>query len=224
MLISTHWMGEGKYAKFAPGPESITLGCWSTTLAQISYYHHLQPKGISKYECRKGYNIHEDLSQHTFNWSNFENEITDSTNQDVVDEISRYCFSIATIVQKDFGTGRYITMMPPINNIKRQLDVKAKLYINYKGLFQSKRKIKNIIIREIEEYRPLYLYYRNMEVKGSGHSVVLDGYRFDNDIFKVHLNFGWGGRKDGWYNLFDSIATEGDTELRLVLSVQPNNL
>ena len=220
-LTSTHWMGSGNYAKFAPGPESNTLGCWSITFAQISYYHRLQPTGISDYKSSKGYKVHEELSAYVFNWNRFENKITDTTLQDNIDEISRYAFYISTIVQKDFGIGRYMTMMPPINNIEEQLNVNAQLYLNYKGLFQSRRKIKNIVMREIEANRPLYLYYRNMNVKGSGHSVVLDGYRFDNKNFKVHLNFGWGGRKDGWYDLFDSIAIAGDTELRMLITVQP---
>jgi len=183
----------------------------------------LQPSGISKFECSKGYKIYENLNTYTFNWNKFTDEITDSTSQDIINEISRYCYYISTIVQKDFGTGSYITKLPPITNIEKQLNVNTKLYFNYKSLFHSKRKIKNIVMREIEANRPMFLYYRNMNVKGSGHSVVLDGYRFENNIFKVHLNFGWGGRNDGWYNLYDSIATEGDTELRIFIAVQPKS-
>jgi hypothetical protein len=221
ILIQTQWMGEGFYAKFTPEPKSNTLGCWSTTFAQISYYHRLQPSGISKYDCSKGYKIYQDLDAHKFDWHKFRKTITDTTSLDIIDEISRYCYSIATVVQKDFGTGRYITKLPSIKNIENQLAVDAALYLAYKGFLQSRRKIKNIVMREIEARRPLYMYYRNMRVKGSGHSVVLDGYRVDKDGFKVHLNFGWGGRKDGWYNLFDSIATEGDTELRVFITVKP---
>lgn len=219
ILLSTHWMGEGDYVKFSP--ELNTHGCWSTTFSQISYYHRIQPSGISNYQCDKGYKIYENLNNHKFDWTKFRNEITDSTSQDIINEISLYCYSIATIVQKDFGTGRYITKLPPIKNIEQQLDVNAKLYFNYKSLFHSKQKIKNIIIKEIESNRPIYLYYCNMNIKGSGHSVVLDGYRFNKKDFEVHLNFGWGGRSDSWYNLFKSIVTEGDTDLRILITIKP---
>jgi hypothetical protein len=212
-------MGSDNYALYTP--ELNTHGCWSTTFAQISYYHRLQPSGISNYVCSKGYKIHEDWNQLQFDLNNFENEITDSTSQEVINDMSRYCYSIATIVQKDFGTGRYITKLPPLKKIENQLDVKVHQYLAYKGLLQSNRKIRNIVIREIEANRPLFMYYRNMDVKGSGHSVVLDGYRFKNKNFEVHLNFGWGGRKDGWYNLFKSIAVEGDTQLRIFITLQP---
>ena len=221
-LIRTHWMGEGLYAQCAPGPESVTLGCWSTTFAQIAYYHQLQPTGSVQYVSSKGYSIKENLGDHIFDWEKFTTVLTDTTAQEVVDEVSRYCYSIATIVQKDFGLGRYMTKLPSIENIENRLNASATLYLNYKGLFQSKRKFRNIVIQEIEESRPLYLYYRNMSVSGSGHSVVLDGYRFDGDDFFVHLNFGWGGRKDGWYNLFEPIVLEGDTELRFLITLQPS--
>ena len=219
VLLNTHWMGEDKYVQFSP--EHNTHGCWSTTLAQISYYHRLQPCGISNYICSKGYKINENLSNHSFDWNKFRNEITDSTSQNEINEISLYCYYIATIVQKDFGKGRYITKLPPTVNIEKQLNVEADLYLNYKSLFHSQRKLKNIVIREIENNRPLFFYYRDMDVSGSGHSVVLDGYRFDDDTFMVHLNFGWGGRNDDWYDMFNSIVIEGDTGLRMLMTVQP---
>ena len=212
-------MGAEKYVQFSP--EHNTHGCWSTTLAQIAYYHHLQPSGVSSYTCSKGYEINEDLSGHSFDWKKFQNEITDSTSQSDINEISRYCYYMATIVQKDFGKGRYLSKLPPTENIEKQLGVEATLYLNYKGLFHSQRKLRNIVIREIEGKRPLFFYYRNMDVSGSGHSVVLDGYRFDEDSFMVHLNFGWGGRNDGWYDMFSPIVIDGDTGLRMLMTVQP---
>ena len=219
VLLTTHWMGAEKYVKFSP--ELNTHGCWSTTLAQISYYHRLQPVGTSKYTCSKGYKINKDLSSYRFDWHKFRDKISDSTSQSEIEEISRYCYYIATIVQKDFGRGSYITKLPPTENIEAQLNVETDFYLNYKGWLHSENKFKNIVISEIENSRPMFFYYRNMDVSGSGHSVVLDGYRFDDDIFMVHLNFGWGGRNDGWYNMFNSIVLDGDTQLRMLMTVQP---
>ncbi|MCK9330265.1 MAG: C10 family peptidase [Candidatus Cloacimonetes bacterium] len=33
---------------------------------------------------------------------------------------------------------------------------------------------------------------------GSGHQIVIDGY---NTNEKIHMNFGWGGQSNGWYNI-----------------------
>lgn len=62
------------------------------------------------------------------------------------------------------------------------------------------------------------LIYMKLYVLGNDYT-----YRFDGNVFMVHLNFGWGGKNNGWYNLFDSIATDGNTELRLFITVTPVN-
>lgn len=192
ILLTAHWKGDGDFARYTPAPEEHTLGCWSTTFSQIFYFHKLQPYGSVHYRCSRGYEIDENLSDHKFNFAIFTDKMSDSTSETAISEIARYCYSVAAVVQKDFGTGRYITKLPPADSIESHFTVRVNRYLVYRGLFQSRRKIRNIVIREIESNRPLYLYYRNMHIKGSGHSVVLDGYRFDNGDFVVHLNFGWG--------------------------------
>lgn len=45
---------------------------------------------------------------------------------------------------------------------------------------------------------PVYLGIRN---SSSGHAVLADGYGFDTTTLYHHLNLGWAGRGDAWYNL-----------------------
>ncbi len=221
VLLSTNWTGSGPYAAFTPEPESNTMGCWSTALAQIMYHHKLIPHGKVKYTCSKGYEIDENLSDFTIIWDNFADQIKKDTPDSISQQIAEYCYASALVVQKDFGRGRYMTMMPSKKIIEKHLPVKAQLYLQYKGLLQGKRKIRNLVIHEIELGNPVFFYYRNMDVKGSGHAVVIDGYRFENDKFMVHLNFGWGGEKNGWFSMFKDIATPGDKNLRFWLTLHP---
>ncbi|MEA2105081.1 MAG: C10 family peptidase [Candidatus Cloacimonadota bacterium] len=44
-----------------------------------------------------------------------------------------------------------------------------------------------------------------------GHAIVLDGYNSAADTY--HLNFGWGGSSDGWYDLPDGIIPMGFTSV-----------
>lgn len=218
ILLETKWGGKA-FTKFAP--DQNNLGCWSNAFAQIFFYHKLQPCGKVSYQCTEGYQINEDLDNYNFDWTKFENEITDSTSESSINEIAKYCYFSATIVKKDFGRNKYLSKIMPVDLIEKHINVEASRYFNYKGLLQSGRKYKNIVIREIEFNRPLFLYYRNMSVSGSGHAVDIDGYRFENEKFMVHLNFGWGGKDNGWFNFFESIGTDGDTELRILITVKP---
>lgn len=57
-----------------------------------------------------------------------------------------------------------------------------------------------ILISNIQAGYPVHLAIEN-PAGTSGHNVVVDGYRESDG--KFHLNFGWGGYKDNWYNLPD---------------------
>lgn len=57
-----------------------------------------------------------------------------------------------------------------------------------------------ILISNLQAGYPAHLAVEN-EAGTTGHNVVVDGYRESDG--KFHLNFGWGGTKDGWYELPD---------------------
>ncbi len=60
------------------------------------------------------------------------------------------------------------------------------------------------IADDIDANRPIF--YEMGSVWG-GHALVCDGYRNGNEI---HLNFGWGGAYNAWYNM-DNVVTDGVT-------------
>lgn len=57
-----------------------------------------------------------------------------------------------------------------------------------------------ILISNLQAGYPAHLAVEN-PAGTSGHNVVVDGYRESDG--KFHINFGWGGTKDGWYSLPD---------------------
>jgi hypothetical protein len=57
-----------------------------------------------------------------------------------------------------------------------------------------------ILISNLQAGYPAHLALEN-PAGTSGHNVVVDGYRESDG--KFHINFGWGGYKDGWFKLPD---------------------
>ena len=57
-----------------------------------------------------------------------------------------------------------------------------------------------ILISNLQAGYPAHLAVEN-NAGTSGHNVVVDGYRESDG--KYHVNFGWGGYKDNWYNIPD---------------------
>lgn len=78
-----------------------------------------------------------------------------------------------------------------------------------------------ILISNIQAGYPAHLAVENPE--GTvGHNVVVDGYRESDG--KFHINFGWGGPLDDWYDIPDANFYYGMTKVEgLIVDIIPTN-
>ena len=60
--------------------------------------------------------------------------------------------------------------------------------------------VKNALFSNFDAGCPVSL---SIQGDSGGHSIVADGYGFDDKVAYVHLNMGWAGSSDMWYNLPD---------------------
>ena len=77
------------------------------------------------------------------------------------------------------------------------------------------------LISNLQEGYPAHLAVENPE--GTiGHNVVVDGYREEDG--KFHMDFGYGGALDGWYNIPDPNFYYGMTKMEgIILNIIPTN-
>ena len=235
-LLQTNWDQFGIYARHAP--EQQRLGCWSTALAQILYYHRLRPTGIVNYTCSNGFAIRDTLSRYNLPWQNFSNKLDATSSSEATEAVARYSYLTATAVQKDFGTGKYLIIVNPAGQIEKHFAAKAVFYGSFTGdiplpkeqldYIAKKENIRHIIDQdsvmlviknEIKAKRPVYFHYGNFT--SFGHSTVIDGYYYQKGIFWVHINYGSGGFRTGWYNLFKPIDVTDDMKLRAFVTIKP---
>ena len=214
-LLETVWGGTTRTNKY--NPDNYSPGCHSTALSQILYYHRLQPKGEKEYTTIKGHEIKENYSDHTFNWDLFVNIINENTLEEFVDEVALYKYYVATVVEKNFGNGSYQKTFHK-SQIKKHFDCKVRERFGYKTFLLSRRKVRNIIVKEINKKRPVYFHYTDFD--GGGHSVVIDGYKQKDDNLWVHTNFGWGGKKNDWY-IYEKDCFLKETKLELIITIKP---
>ena len=78
-----------------------------------------------------------------------------------------------------------------------------------------------ILISNIQAGYPAHLAVENPE--GTvGHNVVVDGYRESDG--KFHINFGWGGPLDDWYDIPDANFYYGMTKMEgIIVDIIPTN-
>lgn len=217
-LTKTQWQQMGGFEKYTP--DKLRLGCWSTALAQIAYYHKLKPYGTVQYTSRQGYKINETMDGSQFSLDKFTNTIDKNTPQDIKDQLAKYNYYAALVVQKDFGTDRYMNKLTPASLFEKNYRVKVNRYIAWHNFVPYRLgKLEQIIYEEINEKRPVFLHFANL--KDFGHSVVVDGYCYKDGRFMVHTNQGQGGGDDGWYDFHKGIIKPDDNALRVVYTFQP---
>jgi hypothetical protein len=215
-ILNTTWHQSGIYAMKAPLKDSSVsasdpanhwrVGCWSTAIGQIINYHQLQSHGNCWYTCSVLTDsfgdplvIANNLDETTYYWFNMNTSISTTSPTAEIDNVTQLLYDVSTAIQKDFGTGGYINSSTGrTNGVKEHFE-----YISSETEFAINPPI-NEIISEINHLRPCMLYIDNWN-STIGHAVALDGYRWANGKFQVHLNMGWGGSADGWYVYNESI-------------------
>ncbi len=208
---------DGGFEKYTP--DQMRLGCWSTTLAQIMYFHRLQPSGKVSYTSTKGHIIRKNL--HIPAPPNELPLSLDSlTPAFLAEALARYNYYAALAIRKDFGTDHSMHSLAPANLLEQHYAVKVQRYLSWKRMFPSNLgKLSYIICGEINQNRPVLLHFSNLN--GFVHSVVIDAFKIKENRLYVHLNQGQGGPQDGWYDFDQAILKEGDDQLRVIYTFRP---
>lgn len=215
-LIKTHWGQHGRYTEFTP--DHNRLGCWSVAYGQILYYHRLVPSGRRSYEGHQ-YPVDVDFENPKIDLSLVVPKVDKETPTSQARETARYLWYAAVVCGKDFGTGRYVGKSCREIELHYAVNTEA---MQYPAV--SKSTMETFVYDELRKGRPLYLYMTGKvpdSEAGTGHAVVIDGVEGTGDDLKVHLNYGFGGGKDGWYAFWSPINTFNNPNRRVV-AVRPS--
>lgn len=205
-MLTTTWNQGDPYNAYCPtlNDQTALTGCVATAMAQIAYYHKYpttQVPSLTAYTSETNKINVSAWGATTFDWDNMLDSYDGSeTNAQkaAVATLMRYCGQAA---QMDYGftSGAY--------NGDALYAFTKKLGYNANAEFRSASAYsadgwENLIYKEISEGRPVYYSALNGDVgcDVSGHAFVIDGYRADGNYF--HVNWGWGGTCDGYFNLF----------------------
>lgn len=218
VLLTTHWKQMGGFEKYTP--DSLRTGCWSTALAQIMFFHKLKPFGNVAYTSRNGYRINETPDSAGLDLGSFTAVLDSTTPAATADQMAKYNYYAALAVRKDFGTDRYMNKLAPASLFENHYHVKAHRYISWRKIAPyTNGRLEKIIALEIDERRPVFLHFANL--KGFGHSVVIDGYCYRDGKLQIHINQGQGGPQDGWYEFGKGILRPDDGALRVIYTFRP---
>ena len=215
-LLTTKWGQHDPYHEKTPadsGGNHYRLGCWSVAIGQIIRFHELQSHGEVIYLWGDLNTLVNDLDTFTYDWDLIPDELNASSSPDEIDHVSQLLYDAATVIQKNWGTMGYCL------NSDEKVDeiIDHFQYISVQTEFVNNPPISDII-DEIDHHRPCMLYLENID-KTSGHAVAIDGYQMGRN-FEVHLNMGWNGGEDGFYEYDKPISIYDNNSVRGVMFIR----
>ena len=219
-LIPVEWDQDAGWNAYSPedpaGPDGHTYaGCVAVAMGQaMSVYAYPDSGFYSHAYSHDNYgDLGVDYSQMHYNWDSM---MVSEPNK----EIARFLYHLGVAVEMDFtpdGSGTISARVPYA--FKKYFDYSNDIDFIERSDYE-KEEWDSIIIEELKAGRPVY-YAGNPE-RGAGHAFNVDG--VDNQQL-FHLNWGWGGQNNGYFNLKSLTPAHYDFSFnqQVVINIEPRD-
>ena len=208
-FVTTKW-GQGEpFNKMCPmdGTTLLLTGCTATAMAQVLNYYKSDVKGEGLIEyVQHDLELSVDFSKVSYEWDKMldvyeEGNYTDEQ----ADAVARLMLDAGVAARATYKLSA-TSAGAPREGMSRQYKYNVEHY--YRNWIPTKQWIQ-IIHEELQAKRPI-LY--GGSTSGSGHLFVVDGIDDENHM---HVNWGWAGLDDGYYDItFCHAPSQSDPYIR----------
>ena len=221
-LIETQWGQDGVWQQSTPlkNDNPTYPGCTTVATAQVLYYYQYQNYANTDTCYRLDHELDSpdidgntlcldfQSSNITYNWDNLAK--TEQEENSKVESTADFLYHVGVTLNAQFGggegasaTGRQIenAFRYQWGYSKRREDgerSKSVSIVLRDQFFPSDEDFSNHLQMELNSGRPV-LYMAQQQDANVGHAFIIDGYDPSTNLF--HVNWGWGGRSDGYYDL-----------------------
>lgn len=221
-LMRTTWHQEYPYNKLCP--EKCPSGCVATAMSQVMKYHQYPSTGSGSFSYTsrtRKFRCSYDFSSASFDWNTIKDSYSTSTiSSQNTESISQLTYACGVSVGMDYntnGSGAYMSDVPyaMINffGYNNNVSFRDRTYYASEEWYQ-------MLCNELVNGRPVI--YGGVDSKEGGHAFVIDG--CSSDSRKFHVNWGWGGKYDGYYELdaLDPQTYKFSSYQDMVINISPD--
>lgn len=225
-LVKTKWgqedaAGQTVYNRFTPN--SYPAGCVPTAMAQLMYYHRYPTQGIGINRCKyyiayggeffldSDYTMGGDGYGGPYQWYQMPQIPANGISSAGANAIGRLCYDaglslgnisdvpdhVATYYAPA-ETGAYVISVPFA--LQETFDYAQAEFAYNDNLNIPATERNRVIGSNLDAGYPVMLGIVDQGLE-AGHAVLCDGYSYENGTLYHHLNMGWEGYCDLWYNL-----------------------
>mgnify|MGYP002153890775 CR=1 FL=1 len=201
-LIKTRWQQEAPFNNDVQKDDKgkpYLVGCVAITMTQIMRYYKypVVGKGSNTYSMN-GETLSADFSASPYQWDKMlpiydKGKYTDEEAKAVSELMRQVGISVNMDYKPNFSSSYTKSAQNAlINNFGYNPDMNR-----YTRNYYSEQEWMDMVYKELSEKRPIY-YSGNDSKWDNGHAFVIDGYNAEG---KVHVNWGWGGYQDGFFDI-----------------------
>lgn len=198
-LLETKWSQESPFNNLCP--DNCPSGCVATAMSQVMKYYQFPNTGFGSFSytsATKKYRCKYDFSTANFDWSNMKKYYsTADLFTENANDIAQVTYACGVSVGMDYnmsGSGAYMGDVPyaliQFFGYNKNVSFRDRAYYDATEWYQ-------MLCEELSSGRPVI--YGGVDSKSGGHAFVIDG--CDNETNKFHINWGWGGSFDGYYEI-----------------------
>jgi hypothetical protein len=216
-LVTARWYQASPYNMYTPvynGQPTYT-GCTATAMAQVMYYWKYPARGRGTHTYRwylPNINLSADFD-HPYRWSDMLDVYDDSATATQKDAVARLMSDVGIAINMQYspdGSGAY----PNANNaFFRFFKYDGAVHTVNRGDYPDWTAWFQVFKTQLDLGRPMCMSV-DSEQHDFPHEVVADGYR-TTPSNQVHVNLGWGGMDDNYYDLNYIHVTEHHDKLLL---------
>lgn len=231
-LLKTRWDQVGDYNRYyvAAGSlssENYPAGCVAVCGAQIMKYHAYPQQSVipATYQCRiDNTKIACNMEGGTYSWSSMPDQLNPRSssynNQSLA--ISKLIFDVAVAVKTEWAFDGSSALMTDLQKaFTERFHYAAAHYVKS----PSSSQMRDAIFTNLDFGIPSAVAILSRS-DNYGHAVVADGYGIHGGTYYTHLNMGWEGTHNAWYNLPLVDASPNDyfeTVYGVIHGISPNN-
>lgn len=191
-------------------PNNYPCGCVATAGAQIMRYHQpttvlYTPFPAETYSCWVN-NAPQNLTTigGTYDWANMPLNPTSSITDTQRAAIGKLTYDLGVASRMNYGSGgsgaHNCEMVGALKSYFLYMSGFTHIIQNGTSAPADNATVCNALLGSLDAGLPAVLGIHE-NINNSGHSIVADGYGFNFGVLYAHLNMGWGGSQDAWYNL-----------------------
>ncbi len=203
-------------------PNNWWSGCISTAVAQVLKYYNWPPVGSGSHSYNEddAGTLSADFGTTTYVWNDMLNSYSVIPTPTQREAVGLLIYHVGVAVEMDYGKeGSSASLSNAANAFSSYFRTSSEYLLSSNSTFYDR------LYSNITYSKPVLF---NIGGTNLAHAVVVDGVQHNTDDTKYyHLNFGWGGISDAWYDINSNmVTTEGtyDTLYAAIIDIIPNPL